>query len=296
MTKHIINFLKLSLTFYLIILLASCSKNKTLSTIEKGIFKKSQIEKEKKGLRIVPGDTLKSLSIKYKVTIEEIIKANNLKSPFILKPGKYLNMPIAKVYIIKKKDTFFSVARCFRISIKDIELKNKKLNAKKLKVGQIIYLPFYAKKNYCKKVKGKKDITAKRKQIIATKSIFLWPTKGQVIATFGLKSGGRRNDGINIKSPMGNPVRAALSGKVIYRGNELPAWGNLILIKHENGWTTAYAHLNKFIVKVGDEVSTGDLIGDVGKTGNVNDFQLHFQVRKFSKPLDPLKFLIRKND
>ena len=86
-------------------------------------------------------------------------------------------------------------------------------------------------------------------------------------------------------------MRAAKSGKVIYRGNELPAWGNLILVKHGNGWTTAYAHLEKFFVNVGTELKTGDILGAVGKTGNVDDYQLHFQVRKNSKPLDPMNFL-----
>ena len=295
MIKQLQHFFILVICFLPILFVFSCTKNKRLTTIEQGMFKKSKTEDEKKGLRLVPGDTLKSISKKYNVTIQEIIKFNKLKAPFILKPGSYLQIPIAKVYIIKKKDTFFSIARCFKISIKEIALKNKNINEKKLKVGKIIYLPFYAKKNYCSL--GIKNINSiNKKNKASTKSIFLWPTKGEIVATFGIKSGGRRNDGINIKAPKGNPVRAALSGKVIYRGNELPSWGNLVLIKHENGWTSAYAHLSKFLVKVGDKLNTGDIIGAVGKTGNVKDFQLHFQVRKYSKPLNPINYLIIKNN
>ena len=294
MIKNIKVILILVSFFLQLILITSCTKNKTLSTIEKGIFKKIQIDKEKKGVRIVPGDTLRSFSKKYDVTIDELIKINKLKSPFVLKPGSYLKIPISKVYIIKKNDTFFAVAKCFKISVKDIKFKNRKINEKKLKVGQIIYLPYYADKNFCSKKVAKKNKSNFKKKGVNTKSIFLWPTDGQLIASFGAQSGGRRNDGINIKASKGNPVRAALSGKVIYRGNELPAWGNLILIKHENGWTSAYAHLDKFLVSVGDKVKTGDLIGAVGKTGNVNDNQLHFQLRKFSKPKNPLKYLIKK--
>ena len=294
MIKNIKVILILVSFFLQLILITSCTKNKTLSTIEKGIFKKIQIDKEKKGVRIVPGDTLRSFSKKYDVTIDELIKINKLKSPFVLKPGSYLKIPISKVYIIKKNDTFFAVAKCFKISVKDIKFKNRKINEKKLKVGQIIYLPYYADKNFCSKKVAKKNKSNFKKKGVNTKSIFLWPTDGQLIASFGAQSGGRRNDGINIKASKGNPVRAALSGKVIYRGNELPAWGNLILIKHENGWTSAYAHLDKFLVNVGDKVKTGDLIGAVGKTGNVNDNQLHFQLRKFSKPKNPLKYLIKK--
>ena len=82
-----------------------------------------------------------------------------------------------------------------------------------------------------------------------------------------------------------------MKGKIIYRGNELPAWGNLILIKHKNNWTTAYAHLDKFLVKKGEIVKSGDVIGSVGQTGNVLKSQLHFQVRKKSRPVDPIKYL-----
>ena len=81
---------------------------------------------------------------------------------------------------------------------------------------------------------------------------------------------------------------------MIYSGNELPAWGNLILIKHKNGWTTAYAHLDKVLVKLGEKVSTGNIIGSVGATGNVAKYQLHFQVRKNSKPVNPRNYLKRE--
>ena len=295
MIKKVQQYFSYGVIFLFLLFLYSCTKNKTLTSIEQGIFKKSKIDNQKKGLRLVPGDTLKSVSKKYNVTIKEIVKANNLKSPFILKPGTYLKIPSPRAYIIKKKDTFYSIAKCYKISMGEIDLKNKNINEKKLKVGNIIYLPFYANKNYCK-LKTKNKVVVNKKNNTSTKSIFSWPSKGEVIATFGIKSGGRKNDGINIKAAKGNPVRAALSGKVIYKGNELPSWGNLILIKHQNGWTSAYAHLSKFLVKVGDQLNTGDLIGAVGKTGNVKDFQLHFQVRKNSKPFNPIDYLARKNN
>ena len=134
-------------------------------------------------------------------------------------------------------------------------------------------------------------IELSKKKSIKSKEIFIWPVQGSIITYFGKQEGGRKNDGINIISVKGNPVRAAMSGKVIYRGNELLAWGNLIIIKHKNNWTTAYAHLDKLLVKKGEIIKTGDIIASVGATGNVDKSQLHFQVRKNSKPLDPIKFL-----
>ena len=196
-----------------------------------------------------------------------------------------------KRYKIKKGDTLYKIAKCSSTNILEIKNKNTNINEKKLIVGSLINLPYYSIDN-CK-LKSQK-IAKKNKSIkksIKSKEIFIWPVQGSIITYFGKQKGGRKNDGINIISVKGNPVRAAMSGKVIYRGNELLAWGNLIIIKHKNNWTTAYAHLDKLLVKKGEIIKTGDIIASVGATGNVDKSQLHFQVRKNSKPLDPMKFL-----
>ena len=272
--------------------LSSCSQQMQKVEIIRGIFKSTIAKKTDESITIIPGDTLVTLSKKYNTTISELIKVNNIKAPYVLKPGKKIIIPKSRVYKIKKNDTVYSIAKCYKISIKEIRDKNKKINEKKMIVGDALLLPYYAKINYCNELsKNKKKERIKNKKNKTNKFIFYWPTKGKIISTFGAKKGGRRNDGINILAAAGNPVRAALSGKVIYKGNELPAWGNLILLKHRNGWTTAYAHLDKFLVEVGDIMKTGDLIGVVGKTGNIDKIQLHFQVRKNSKPVDPLRYL-----
>ena len=280
----------------LLSILNCCAEIRNISIIEKGIYK-SQRETQKymikvKRITILSGDTLFTISKKYKVTSLEIIKLNKLASPYILKPGKKLKIPSPKRYKIKRGDTLTKIAKCFSVTINDIKHKNDRLIEKKLIINSSLYLPYYSK-NKCKQKKIK--IKTYKEQDQLSKNIFQWPTEGSVITNFGKQKGGRRNDGINILAPRGNPVRAALSGKVIYRGNELPAWGNLILIKHKNNWTTAYAHLDKFLVRTDDIVKTGDIIGSIGATGNVEKFQLHFQVRKNSKPLDPLKYLRKKD-
>jgi len=120
---------------------------------------------------------------------------------------------------------------------------------------------------------------------------FRWPVRGRIISTFGQKPNGMRNEGINISVPMGTSVRAAESGVVAYAGNELKGYGNLVLIRHENGWVTAYAHNSKLFVKRGDTVKRGDIIAKVGQTGSVTSPQLHFEVRKGASAVDPLKYL-----
>ncbi len=120
---------------------------------------------------------------------------------------------------------------------------------------------------------------------------FLKPVAGPVIEGFGASDGGQKNDGVNIAAASGAPVRAAEAGTVIYTGNELAAFGNLVLIRHAGGWVTAYGHLNAIGVKRNDVVMRGQSIGTVGKSGSVASPQLHFEIRQGSKPVDPAPFI-----
>ena len=118
-----------------------------------------------------------------------------------------------------------------------------------------------------------------------------WPVKGKIISEYGAKPNGLKNEGINIAVPEGTGVRAAESGVVAYAGNELKGYGNLVLIRHEGGWVTAYAHAKELFVKRGDIVKRGDVIAKAGQTGSVSSPQLHFEVRKGATAMDPMKFL-----
>ena len=283
-----------SLIFLILpLLLNNCSKGPIVTDIVKGIYDSNKINKKNKSkkIKIVTGDTLASISKKYKVTKKELIRFNKIKYPYILKPGNLIKIPEPKSYKIKKGDTLYKIARCNFTNISEIKDKNNNINEKKLIVGSILNLPYFSI-NKCK-LKNKKNAKKNniKKRYIKSEEIFIWPVQGSIITNFGIQKGGRKNDGINIISVKGNPVRAAMDGKVIYRGNELLAWGNLIIIKHKNNWTTAYAHLDKLLVRKGEIIRTGDIIASVGATGNVDKTQLHFQVRKNSKPLDPIKFL-----
>jgi murein DD-endopeptidase MepM/ murein hydrolase activator NlpD len=120
---------------------------------------------------------------------------------------------------------------------------------------------------------------------------FQWPLQGKIISRFGAKTGGQQNDGINISAKEGAKVFAADTGTVAYAGNELRGFGNLLLIRHADGWITAYAHNEKLLVKKGDKVARGQPIALVGATGNVDSPQLHFEIRRGSDPVDPLQHL-----
>ncbi len=121
--------------------------------------------------------------------------------------------------------------------------------------------------------------------------IFYWPVRGTVAGGFGAGSGGTHSDGINITAPAGTTVGAAENGTVAYAGNELKGFGNLLLIKHADGWITAYAHNQVLLVKKGDHVRRGQPIARVGSTGGVSTPQLHFELRQGTKAVDPLDHL-----
>ncbi len=120
---------------------------------------------------------------------------------------------------------------------------------------------------------------------------FRWPVKGRIIAGFGATPNGAQNDGINLAVPEGTPIKAADDGVVAYAGNELKGYGNLVLIRHANGFVSAYANASELLVKRGDTIKRGQVIAHAGQTGNVTSPQLHFEIRKGSTPVDPTKYL-----
>jgi len=120
---------------------------------------------------------------------------------------------------------------------------------------------------------------------------FIWPLKGEVISQFGPKQGGLYNDGINIKANQGSIIKTSDAGIVAYVGNELKSYGNLIIIKHKNGWISAYAHLSKTSVQNGQKIQPETAIGEVGKSGNVKFPQLYFSLRKGRDAVNPENYL-----
>jgi murein DD-endopeptidase MepM/ murein hydrolase activator NlpD len=120
---------------------------------------------------------------------------------------------------------------------------------------------------------------------------FRWPVRGRIISAFGSKPNGEKNDGINLAVPEGTSVKAAEAGTVIYAGNELAGYGNLILVRHTDGWVTAYAHNSDLLVKRGDQVKRGQAIAHAGMTGSVTAPQVHFELRRGAKPVNPLDYL-----
>jgi murein DD-endopeptidase MepM/ murein hydrolase activator NlpD len=120
-----------------------------------------------------------------------------------------------------------------------------------------------------------------------------WPVKGRIVSSFGPQSDGTQNDGVNVAVPLGTDVLAAETGVVAYAGSEVRGYGNLVLVRHDNGWVTAYAHNDQLLVQRGDRVRRGQSLAKAGRTGSVDQPQLHFELRQGPKPVDPTPYMER---
>lgn len=261
------------------------------------------------------GDTLYSISRKYNVPIKDMIQANRLSAPYTLYVGQKLNLPSKQYHTVQRGESLYSIARMHNVDVTSLSRVNNLKTPYSLSVGQRLLLPASVstsgtgKKTYSDssssvaKAPSSQNSTAKYQSAAKSpaetytppasnrKTKFMWPVNGTVISGFGNLGKGRKNDGINIKVPLGTAVKAADGGTVAYAGNELKGFGNLILIKHTDGWITAYAHNDKLLVKKGQKVVRGEKIATVGSTGSVTVPQLHFEVRAGKKAVNPRSYL-----
>ncbi len=205
-------------------------------------------------------------------------------------------------YNVEKGDTLYGIARAHNTSVAAIAAENNIAAPYNLTPGQTLLLPqgiSAASYNAAKPAAGTTSsavaATSSAKTAsytsLSAPSSFSWPVSGKVISTFGDGSGSYRNDGINISAASGTSVKAAAPGQVVYAGNGLKGYGNMIIIRHGGDWLTSYAHQKEFLVNKGETVKNGQVIGTVGDTGNVDRPQLHFSIRKGTSAKDPKKYL-----
>ena len=387
----------------------AAKSNKTAKSKAKTKSSLGKVQEGNDTYKVVKGDTVFAIAERLRMTPATLIKMNNLKKPYILKVGRTLKVPAAKVYVIKPGDSLYAISKRFSVDIDSLTALNKTGAKATIKPGQKLELPAeardlvaeaeaaaekqlaaekaeaarLAKKKEAARAKGRRatevappvvaaepapspsieprlDLgilgikrpepsaqsievattpaptsrpifpplnagpsntgTANTAPPIAppmaanpTQSVldpappppteaeiiasgrgrFIWPVRGDIISGFGPKDTGQRNDGINITGKEGDIVKSAAAGDVVYSGNLVPGFGNLVLIKHEGGWVTAYAHLSKTLVKIKDRIAQGQDIGAVGKTGGVETPQLHFELRyapspkEKARPVDP---------
>ncbi len=247
---------------------------------------------------VVKGDTLYSLSRKYEIPVNDLAVLNKISAPFTLSIGQKLKVPtLDKVQTVavnriatqpKIKEAKITPAKTVKQITKQ---QTQKQQPVKKETKQVSSKTVNTAKPVVSKAQSVKVKQQSQKIIARSNSKFSWPVRGPILSGFGLKNSGLVNDGINIFASFGTPVKAAENGVVAYAGNEVKGMGNLIIIQHSDGWMTVYAHLDSMNVKRGTKVSVGQQIGKVGKTGKVDKPQLHFEIRKGTKPYNPIQYL-----
>jgi murein DD-endopeptidase MepM/ murein hydrolase activator NlpD len=222
---------------------------------------------------VAPGETLSKISRQYGKSVAEIAKANNIPPYGKISIGDRLVIPGARISSAKPET--------------EPATAPTKPNGNKVAAGA-------APAQSASMVTQSADTPATETTAKATADAtpgFRWPVRGRIIAGFGPKPNGQQNDGIDVAVPENTPIKAAEDGVVAYAGNELKGYGNLVLVRHPNGYVTAYAHAKELMVKRGDQIKRGEVIAKSGQSGNVDAPQLHFEVRKGSAPVDPMQFL-----
>ena len=262
------------------------------------------------GAYVVTADeTLYAIARRSGVALRDLIVANGLQPPYRLRQDQRLKIPAVRYHRVVAGDTLYSISRQRGVSLYALARGNKMPPPYKIRLGQRLALPAsdtgaLAQSENTPENKGAAVPTPrgkpKARHPVTTQpparagGRFAWPVQGRVISRFGVKANGLHNDGINIAVKKGTPVRAADNGVVVYAGNELRGFGNLVLLRHRGGWLTAYGHNQTLLVKVGDVVRRGQPIARSGSTGNITRPQLHFEIRRGRKAVNPAQHLTTK--
>jgi len=227
-----------------------------------------------------PGETLASIAHRNHLTVAELAKANHMDASAKLKLGMRLNVPgktaavapaAPQAALAPAVTTVPAVGTKVAAATPQQSVRMAQANPPAEEVAA--------------------EAPVKASEATGALPTFRWPVRGKVITSYGAKTNGKTNDGINLAVPEGTPTKAAEDGVVAYSGNELKGYGNLVLVRHSNGYVTAYAHASELLVKRGDAIKRGQVIAKSGQSGEVRSPQLHFEIRKGSSPVDPLQFL-----
>lgn len=271
------------------------------------------------------GDTLSRIVTRTGAGADAIARENKLKPPFIVRPGQKLKIPAGRYHLVEKGERGIAIARAYGVEWSRIAELNHLEEPFILRAGERLLIPstrevadmsmeerakaFHIdiddlatgnEPALAPKAKPAAPVKTAARPVPASVPVaepaatfsgkFIWPMVGEIMRRYGLQPTGARNDGINIRAQMGETVRAAADGVVAYAG-DLAAFGKLVLIRHGNGWLTAYGHAETLLVTRGQAVKQGQPIAKAGATGSAREPQLHFEIRDGRKPVNPLSWL-----
>ena len=249
------------------------------------------------------GDNIYAIAARYGVPPTSIIRDNQIGPPYAVAVGQVLRLKPPRTHVVGPEDSIYSLSQRYAVSQYQLAEANGVEAPFTLEVGQRLILPDRLDFSVLDVAPDATTVAAAavvpppppaatpavRKRFVAPSGTgaFRWPIEGEIVAEFGPAARGVHNDGVNIAAAAGTDVRAAARGTVAFVGREIKSFGTLILVKHDGGIITAYAHLGEVMVKEGDVIDVGQKIATVGQTGKVDTPQLHFEIRQSRKPIDP---------
>jgi murein DD-endopeptidase MepM/ murein hydrolase activator NlpD len=239
------------------------------------------------GYVVEKGETLDSIAQRHGVSAYDLARANRMEPTHAVRPGERLAIPRGAAAPTPVTTGPARAVTGGTVTSEELAPPSKTIVATPPRPESAPVTPTTVPPPAAEAPAASAPEPAVAARPAATGKGFQWPVRGKVISGFGTKAKGLRNDGINIAAPHGAPVRAAEGGVVAYAGNELRGFGNLLLIKHANGWVTAYAHNDVLLVRRGEMVTRGQIIARVGNSGNVTTPQLHFEIRQGKRAVDP---------
>jgi len=196
-------------------------------------------------------------------------------------------------HVVEKHQTLYRICKTYRVDMKEVASLNNIADPSRIQTGQKIFIPGAVKvlkvEIYIDDVVTESGVR-ERGKIAYKKHDFIWPVEGQCVNIFE-ETERKRHQGIDIASPSGTPIKASSSGTVLYSGNKIRGYGNLIILRHSEEFVTVYAHNQVNLVEEGTWVEKGQIIGKVGQTGRASGPHLHFEIRRNNKAVDPLLFL-----
>lgn len=260
---------------------------------------------------VQPGDTLRGIGNRTGAGSEEIARVNTLTPPYLLRLGQVLQIPGGRYHEVAAGQSGIAIARAYGVPWATIIAENNLAEPYILRVGQRLRLPAGAPTRTLTMEEQAAAFTLDIDAIVTgarTAEInapplppiapvgpartaagyrFQWPVSGRIVSRYGPLGAGRVNNGINIAAALGTPVHAARGGTVVYAGTDIGLLGGLILIEHDDGWHSAYGHLNRVAVTNGQRVAANAIIATVGESGQVQSPQLHFELRRNRLTVNP---------
>ncbi|MBY0564664.1 MAG: peptidoglycan DD-metalloendopeptidase family protein [Hyphomonadaceae bacterium] len=235
--------------------------------------------------RVAEGESLHDIATRYQIPLLALIAHNGLEPPYALIPGRAVQLPRPRIHTVTRGETMATIADRYSMDRRSLLLFNRLPDSHQPRRGDRIALPATA---------GSASAAlapASEAPPRPTRSgRFRMPVEGGVISRFGAQPGGERRDGIEISGRVGETVRAAADGEVVYAGDDLPAYGALVLIRHADNYVTAYGYNQRLLVRVGERVRAGGAIAELGPRSD-GGARLLFQVRQGASAVDPAPLL-----